>query len=155
MRNIGLKFSYLLTLSSMMVGLKNGSRSIPSSSVFSKSLCILSLLNIWWISPRNPSSLWSFSSEKVVNYKFRLFLLDWTLVDYVFQGIFKLSHLGGFVIYFIDVQLFLMSSYCFNIRRICTAITSSFWIFGNLGLFSSVWLEAYTFYWFQRINFWF
>lgn len=45
MRNIGLKFSYLhaLMLLSVIVGLKNESISIPSSSIFSKSLCIFFL----------------------------------------------------------------------------------------------------------------
>ena len=69
-----------------------------------------------------------FFSEKFVNYKSRLFLLEWTMVDCLLKHLsisFKLLILYVFISYFTSKELFITSSYyCFNIHRICRVVTS-------------------------------
>ena len=73
--------------------------------------------------------LWIFLfPEKFVNYKSRLFLLEWTMVDCLLKHLsisFKLLILYAFISYFTSKELFITSSYhCFNIRRIFRVVTS-------------------------------
>lgn len=80
--------------------------------------------------PKETTYAWNFSffSEKFVNYKSRLFLLEWTMVDCLLKHLstsLKLLILYVFISYFTSKKLFITSSYyCFNIHRICRVVIS-------------------------------